>query len=105
MGSLQGDIEGLLREFAAGNAHVVVVTTSYREGELRGRVEATSRDDPRVIAALAADDATRGPAPEQTMMADRLSSDGGFPAWAWAVVMGAVAFSLVGASMLPRRRR
>jgi hypothetical protein len=105
LGSLQGDIEGLLREFAAGNAHVVVVTTSYREGELRGRVEATSRDDPRVIAALAAEDATRGAAPEQTMMADRLSSDDGFPAWAWAVVVGAVAFSLVGASMLTRRRR
>ena len=106
LGSLQGDIEGLLREFAAGNAHVVVVTTSYREGELRGRVEATSSDDPRVIAALAADDATRGAAPEQTMLAERLTgNDDGFPAWAWAVVVGAVVFSLVGASMLPRRRR
>jgi hypothetical protein len=106
LGSLQGDIEGLLREFAAGNAHVVVVTTSYREGELRGRVEATRSDDPRVIAALAADDATRGPAPEQTMLAERLTgNDDGFPAWAWAVVVGAVVFSLVGASMLPRRRR
>lgn len=106
LGSLQGDIEGLLREFAAGSAHVVVVTTSHREGELRGRVEATSSDDPRVIAAWAADDATRGAAPEQTMMADRvLSDDDGFPAWAWAVVVGAAAFSLVGASMLPRRRR
>ena len=106
VGSLQGDIEGLLGEFAAGSAHVVVVTTSYREGELRGRVEATSSDDPRVIAAWAADDATRGAAPEETRMADRVSSDDdGFPAWAWAVVVGAAAFSLVGASMLPRRRR
>ncbi|HJN91958.1 MAG TPA: CHRD domain-containing protein [Dehalococcoidia bacterium] len=101
VGSLRGDLAGLIQALDAGYVYVVVLTKEYPAGEIRGRVELTDEQDPRVRA-LAESDVIGSGSP---VGGTRSDDDEGFPAWAWAVVIGGLAVvGLGGAQFRPRRR-
>jgi hypothetical protein len=101
-GSLTGDIEGLIDALNAENAYIIVLTKEYWDGEIRGQVRVSDVQDHRVRAL--ADDGT-DPAGDATEPNAAFDDDEGFPAWAWAVVIGTVAVViLAGAQFRPARR-
>jgi hypothetical protein len=101
LGSLRGDLAGLVEALDAGNIYVVVLTKEYPAGEIRGRVELTDEQDPRVIA-LAESAVIDSGSPVGVSRSD---DDEGFPSWAWAVVIGGLAVVGLGSVQFRPRRR
>ncbi|MCZ6708312.1 MAG: hypothetical protein O7A71_10240, partial [Chloroflexi bacterium] len=97
-GSLSEDIPALLEELESGAAYVVVQTKSFRDGEIRGLVEITSEDDPRVIALANSKDAARS----SVVRPRAETEDHGFPAWGWAIIVAGIAAALVASSTARR---
>jgi hypothetical protein len=101
LGSLRGDLAGFVEALDAGNIYVVVLTKEYPAGEIRGRVELTDEQDPRVLALAESAGIDSG----SPVGVSRSDDDEGFPSWAWAVVIGGLAVVGLGSVQFRPRRR